>query len=383
MPKREYLSIKIDYLSMVFDSITAEELIKYIIALPFSFFHKRDAFVKYKDYSKVYEFGHIKIYGDRPKTKDNPEGLGCYISTGGKGCDYLTKFFHIHGNGFGSFFMYCDRYLYGQGFHVTRIDIAIDDKNSIPYFTVEQIVKKCQKKEFISICNKCRYIGSDVGDDTIAKTVYIGDGGSDISFRMYDKDKEMCSKYDIPYEEMESWKRTEVQLRNEKAHAFAMLLADKGNHNQLGQLTFNLLSSSLRFVNKDKHQTNQNRWKISAFWKRFIGAVQPLKLEVTIPPTSLLQTQHWLRYGGALSAVKAFVFLEHYNALDNLYSMEDIMYTTTYSPELCNKLVEHVSMIDREELIPLVHQETRSINTHYKQKHNSNESNKEESEVIV
>ena len=34
--------------------------------------------------------------------------------------------------------------------HVTRIDIAIDDRNPKPYFTIEQLYKKCEKDEFIS-----------------------------------------------------------------------------------------------------------------------------------------------------------------------------------------------------------------------------------------
>ena len=36
-----------------------------------------------------------------------------------------------------------------------------------------------------------------------------------------DRDKEVCSKHNKTLEEVGSWKRTEMQLRDDKAHAFA------------------------------------------------------------------------------------------------------------------------------------------------------------------
>ena len=47
-------------------------------------------------------------------------------------------------------FRRCERRYGLDNFHFTRLDIAIDDKNEKPFFTIEQIKKKCEKEEFIS-----------------------------------------------------------------------------------------------------------------------------------------------------------------------------------------------------------------------------------------
>jgi len=46
-------------------------------------------------------------------------------------------------------FRRCERRYGRDNFHFTRLDIAIDDKNEKPFFTIEQIKKKCEKEEFI------------------------------------------------------------------------------------------------------------------------------------------------------------------------------------------------------------------------------------------
>ena len=55
---------------------------------------------------------------------------------------------------------------------------------------------------------------SKFDDFDTAKTVYIGAGKSGLSYRFYDKDKEVCSKHNKTLEEVGSWKRTEMQLRD-------------------------------------------------------------------------------------------------------------------------------------------------------------------------
>ena len=95
------------------------------------------------------------------------------------------------------------------------------------------------------------------------------------------------------YDEIRSWKQTEMQLRDKKAHSFAMLFKD--NPLDLGKLAFNLLAGNLRFVVPDKHQSNKSRWKTCQFWKRFLGAVEPLKLHTVTPDNTLVETQKRLK----------------------------------------------------------------------------------------
>jgi len=357
--KRNELSIKVDYLSMVFVTIEARELIQRILGLPFEFFNRQETRVKHQAYTSLYQCGSIKVFADISPSEANPLGLGCYLVLSGKGCGDYQDCFSMQGkyeHTYGDFFRKCRRLLGEEAFHLTRLDIAVDDKNKVPYFTIEQIKRKCLKDEFISKSRSYRFAESSFVEGT-AKTVYIGDGKSNLSYRFYDKDKEQSGKYEIPYEEMGSWKRTELQLRDEVAHQFALLFAEKPE--DLGCLTFDLLGSSLRFVTPDKMQMNKSRWKTSQFWERFLGAVKPLKIKWEHPENSLYETQRWLKEGGALSAVKVFLFLQENEALGDLEELGGLMNRIQYSHALSQKLVAHLKQVGREDLIPLVYEDTK------------------------
>lgn len=303
-----------------------------------------------------YEIGSITVYGNAKQTEDNPQGLGSYLVLSGMGCDEIFCILDMSNDTFGDVFKRCEHWFQDK-FHFTRLDVAIDDKNEVPYFTIEQLKRKCEKEEYISNSNTHRFNASKFDEFELANTVYIGAGKSDLSYRFYDKDKEISMKYNKPYDEIGSWKRTEMQLRDDKAHAFAMLFKD--NSYDLGKLAFNLLAGNLSFVIPDKHESNKSRWKTCPFWERFLGAVEPLKLHIDIPHNTLLKTQEWLKDGGVLSAVKAFHFLEVNKALDDLERIEDMLGSVRYSPALGKKSTGHLQRIHRDELIPYVQYDTK------------------------
>lgn len=111
-----------------------------------------------------------------------------------------------------------------------------------------------------------------------------------------------------------------MQLRDDKAHAFAMTFKDRPL--ELGELAFGLLANNLRFVVPNKNESNKSRWKTCRFWERFLGAVEVLKLQVPKLHNSLEETQQWLTEGGVISAVKSFYFLEEHDALGGLEKWE-------------------------------------------------------------
>ena len=106
-------------------------------------------------------------------------------------------------------FRRCERRYGLYNFHFTRLDVAIDDKNEKPFFTLEQIKKKCEKEEFIANSEGYHFDESKFDDFDTAKTGYIGAGKSGLFYRFYDKDKEVCLKYNKTLDEVGSWKRTE------------------------------------------------------------------------------------------------------------------------------------------------------------------------------
>lgn len=325
--------------------------------MPPDIFITYPAKVKYKTYQTRWQIGDISVSGNAQQTENNPLGLDCYLVMSGRGCDDIFRILDSRGLTFGDMFERCVHW-FDTDFHFTRLDIAIDDRNEVPFFTPAQIRKKCEKDEYISNSNDHRFNDSKFAKEELARTAYIGAGKSELSYRFYDKDKEVSMKYNKPIEEIGSWKRTEMQLRDEKAHAFAMLFKD--NPLDLGQLAFNLLAGNLRFVVPDKNESNKSRWKTCRFWKRFLGAVKPLKLHIPQPQNSLIETQQWLKDGGVLSAVKSFYFLEEHDALGELERVDDMISKIRYSPSLACKLIGHLQRIEREELIPYVQYDTKS-----------------------
>jgi len=352
------LSVKVDYLSIIFDYAKALDLISRLFQLPEYLFSKSYGRVKYKDYTKQYDMGNIRIYSDAQPTQKNPLGQGSYLVLTGSGCDLLQMFLRAQKKTFSDFFRECMKLFGEESFHLTRLDIAIDDRNEIPYFTMEQIKKKCLKEEFISRSRSYSFDESSFQDGDTAKTIYIGDSKSNIRYRLYDKDKEQAIKRNSPLEQIGSWKRTEIQLRDETAHMFAVHMTRSPD--SLGQLAFDFLGSHLRFVVPDKSQSNKNRWKTCRFWERFLGDIKTLDLKVQNKLNSLYDTQEWLENGGGLPALKAFQFLKYHEALGDLKDMEKEMERAKYSQELGMKLVSHLCEVNREELIPQVYQDSKN-----------------------
>ena len=176
-------------------------------------------------------------------------------------------------------------------------------------------------------------------------------------YRFYDKDKEVCSKHNKTLDEVGSWKRTEMQLRDDKAHAFAMTFKERPL--ELGELAFGLLANNLRFVVPNRNESNKSRWKTCRFWERFLGAVEVLKLQVPKQQNSLEETQQWLTEGGVISAVKSFYFLEEHDALGGLEKVGTMLDKARYSNSLSSKLTAHLQRINRTDLIPYIQYDTK------------------------
>lgn len=122
----------------------------HILGLPTDIFNVYPATIKFKTYQARWQIGDIYVSGDARKTEDNPQGLGCYLVMTGRGCDDIFRILDSRNCTFGDMFRRCERRYGLDNFHFTRLDIAIDDKNEKPFFTIEQIKKKCEKEEFIS-----------------------------------------------------------------------------------------------------------------------------------------------------------------------------------------------------------------------------------------
>lgn len=93
----------------------------------------------------------------------------------GQGCDDISRIQDMHGYSFGDFFESCEK-RYGNQFHLTRLDVAIDDRNEVPFFTSEQIKRKCEREEFIANSNSYRFVESSFSEKETAKPFISGLG---------------------------------------------------------------------------------------------------------------------------------------------------------------------------------------------------------------
>ena len=166
----------------------------HILGLPTDIFNVYPATIKFKTYQARWQIGDIYVSGDARKTEDNPQGLGCYLVMTGRGCDDIFRILDSRNYTFGDMFRRCERRYGLDNFHFTRLDIAIDDKNEKPFFTIEQIKKKCKKRNLSQTVRATTLMKASLTISTPQRLFISVLENSGLSYRFYDKDKEVCSK---------------------------------------------------------------------------------------------------------------------------------------------------------------------------------------------
>lgn len=113
--------------------------------MPEDIFITYPAKVAFKTYQTRWQLGDIYISGNAKPTEDNPQGLGCYLVMTGRGCDDIFNILDSHNRTFGHMFHQCIRW-FGTEFHFTRLDIAIDDRNEVPFSRQHRYGRNLKKR---------------------------------------------------------------------------------------------------------------------------------------------------------------------------------------------------------------------------------------------
>lgn len=341
---RKKLSVLIDWLTIIFEETDAYTVIRNYLDLPVEAFEKDYRGIQYKEYDTRYTFGQIILYA----IEQQPDKQECYLSLSGEGCRQFEKHLGRKNQTWETFFKTCFSYS-DSAVRMTRLDIAIDDKNERPFFTIKDLYQKVENELYKSISQTHSYNESKFTLNDGAKTLYIGAQKSRVRFRFYDKDKEQTIKKKLPMDNLDSWKRTEIQLRDEYATQMCYQIAF--SQKSLGKLIFGFLKENLTFYTETG--------ELFRPWQRFLGSVEPLKLTATTELTTLHDTQNWLETGGILAILKGFNLLEEHNALGNLQSVEQLLPQALFSRSFSQKLVAHVSMLDRLDLVKKIQDQTK------------------------
>lgn len=344
---RKNLTVSIDWLTIIFEEASAREVIENYLEIPENLFSKGSFGIKYKQYDTRYVFGNIVLYS----IEQQEEQQECYVNLSGEGCRQLEQHFERLGKTWTSFLEYCFTN-WSEIVRMTRIDIAIDDKNEIPFFTIEKLHRKCLNELYKTPSQTYSFNESKFEKGITGKTLYVGAGKSNVRYRFYDKDKEQASKKKMTLEEIESWKRTEVQFRDDYATSMCKKIAF--SQSSLGELILGFIKGHLLFISDKEGEKT-----VSRFWTRFLGSSAIVKLDSKTESTSLFETLIWIKRGGALSAIKAFELLHLHGAVQGLEDIEDLKKKARFSSPLSNKMIAYVSSIGREDLIPLIYENTK------------------------
>lgn len=198
----------------------------------------------YKGWTLHEYFGGMHIYhGGR-------DDVG--VSFSGSGCRMLET---CNKNNFDwcGLFAYIMEYVKDKEMNISRLDVAVDDKEGI--LTMHKLFRYVRDKKYIS---KARHKVIWEEDE---EAVIFGSGSSSTRLRIYNKALERG--VDGP------WVRSELQLRDEAADSFILNLLQEGG--EIGPTYGGVLLNYLRFVTRNPADSNNNYNRIPtvSWWHSF------------------------------------------------------------------------------------------------------------------
>lgn len=267
IPSNNPLKTLIDWFAFTVLSEAPLEVFELLGMAKESFVHGKGG----NGYTESWRNGNIVVYA-----KGGIPGMGTNVQMTGSGCRQFETA--------GGDFLRLINDVISSGGHFTRIDAAVDDyKGAID---IDIIGQKLKSWDVVSLFKKGREFCAYDNTGNVGKTVYFGSSSSDIQVRFYDKAKEQGKTDGM------IWNRVELQMRNERAGAFAVELAgtlgsgmvntSTGEINAipLGALIAGVLKRYINFVEPSLSDANKCRWQISSWWAEFLGDVEKIKLSV-------------------------------------------------------------------------------------------------------
>lgn len=236
-------------------------------------------------YRKTFDGVNIHYGGNEEK---NP---GVWLEMSGQGC----RTFETHGNGdFNILFEMC---LADPKNHLTRLDIACDIfDNSLDIDTMIDYAQQGNVVTKFRTGNVDRGILSNDG-----KCLVFGSRSSDLLLRIYDK------KAERKRDDIDSWLRLELQMRDNQALSFVLNLKDGTLDKTVTTNYFNLLNSYIRFVEPGR-DSQKYRWKTCQWWQDFIQSAGNYELIKPGAEYNLMKLRNYVvRQTG--QAVKSYIKL--------------------------------------------------------------------------
>lgn len=173
-----------------------------------------------------------------------------------------------------------------------RIDIAIDDYTG-KYFTIRKLqnyIKKGQivsKFKFSLELTKRKLLDGSISGDTLQ----FGSKASRVQITFYNKLLERQSQGYIIDNNIQSWVRTELRFRQERAKEIVALIIQDNNFSTTIK---GILKNYICFVELSEDDSNKSRWPVADFWQDFTDNIDKIKLSRINIENSISRKKDWL-----------------------------------------------------------------------------------------
>lgn len=331
MTTSELVTGKIDWIKIRF-STDPKTVIEDILNLDIEICDFANGKLAYYDYNAYYSCGLIQIYTYK-EAEYVPDSI---LQMSGQACDQFSIMLENRSETWQNFF---NQILSYENIDILRLDVALDDKNSKPYFKIEELIRKAKKGQYWSNGRDFTIHESKYKLQT-GKTLNIGSRTSNMMFRIYDKAIERAKATGLDIDG--SWNRVEIEVKKEPASDLFYRIAQ--DNESLENIIRGILREELRFY------TDSSKTKISKSWDRFLQKLHPIKLKRHYELATLESTQQWLVERGGLAAYQAMVFLAENNALGDLTDLTDEY--LEFSRGLSERMIAHLVGINRIDIIP-------------------------------
>lgn len=171
------------------------------------------------------------------------------------------------------------------GFHVTRLDVAFDDKTGC--ISLDRLYNDIMAGNFVSrFKSSSMQLVSHPGN--VGQTLYLGSAQSEVRFRIYDKafergltssnDNSSISSSVASDNNTEHWVRFEMQLRRQRALSFIAELVEMDY--DISTLFSSVVNNYFRIVVPDEADSNKRRWAVADYWAELLDNFMKISLWV-------------------------------------------------------------------------------------------------------
>lgn len=221
-------------------------------------------------YKKGKVCGHMRLY------YDGQAGMGVHVEISGKGCREVEALWHFYD------WATIIEGVTDRGGHVTRIDVAFDDRAGI--LSALEITRAIDEGRVVSRFKDALNMRKRrlVDGEGNGWTEQFGSAQSSVQVTMYDKAKEQGVEG--------HWLRVEMQFRHDRAEAAAEMVK-AGKIAEIAGVLRGYIEFKTLPAGSD---SNKRRWPAASWWVSFLDGCAKTRLQVKPRTRSLDDVYAWL-----------------------------------------------------------------------------------------